>query len=157
MTITPRDIDIFILTYNRCKFLKESVQSVLNQSVKDISITIIDNASTDETESYVKSLVKNHPNIKYIRNKENKGSEYSYNVAKELADKTLMMCFHDDDILHPKYIEIALKYFNKYPSLNILSTDCHTPETMSNGNWEDVSDKAVYCSDYVELASLMFY
>ena len=67
------------------------------------------------------------------------------------------MCFHDDDILHPNYIEIALKYFATIPDLNILSTVCHTPEKMSNSNWEKVSSDAIYCKDYFEFSSYLYY
>ena len=155
--ITNNDIEIFVLTYNRCEYLKESLQSILNQSVKDITITIIDNASTDGTQEYVEQLCNNNPYIKYVRNEQNMGSEYSYNLAAELADKTYMMCFHDDDLLHPRYIETALKYLNMFDNVNILSTDCHTPKNINNENWEDVSTNAIYCKDYKELASYMYY
>lgn len=154
---TANDIDIFVLTYNRCEFLKESLKSLFNQTVKNINITVIDNASTDLTQEYLEKLTVENSFVHYHRNNENKGSEYSYNLAGMIAKRRLMMVFHDDDILHPKYIETALAYFNKYKNLNILSTDCHTPDVMSNDNWEEVSDKAVYCKNTKELASVMYY
>jgi len=154
---TSNDIDIFVLTYNRCNFLKESLESLFNQTVKNINITVIDNASTDSTQEYLEKLTAENSFVHYQRNSENKGSEYSYNLAGMIAKRRLMMVFHDDDILHPKYIETVLAYFNKYKKLNILSTDCHTPEIMSNDNWEEVSDIAFYCKNTKELASIMYY
>ena len=154
---TADDIDIFVLTYNRCDFLKESLESLFNQTVKNINITVIDNASTDLTQEYLEKLTAQNEFVHYHRNSENKGSEYSYNLAGMIAKRRLMMVFHDDDLLHPKYIETVLAYFNKYKNLNILSTDCHTPEVMSNENWEEVSDVAIYCKNTSELASVMYY
>ena len=54
-------IEIFILTYNRLPYLKSAINSALNQSIKNLKITIMDNCSTDGTEDYVKSLQKNIP------------------------------------------------------------------------------------------------
>lgn len=154
---TVNDIDIFVLTYNRCEFLKDSLASLLNQTVKNLNITVIDNASEDDTEEFMKKFSSENSNIHYYRNSENMGSEYSYNLAGMMAKRRLMMVFHDDDLLHPKYIETALAYFSKFNDLNILSTDCHTPDVMSNDKWEDVSTDAVFCKNMNELASFMYY
>ena len=50
-------IEIFILTYNRAEMLKDSIISLLNQSIGKIKITVLDNASTDNTENLVKELM----------------------------------------------------------------------------------------------------
>jgi len=157
MNYSGKDIDVFIATYNRSGFLKQSVLSVLEQSVKDLKITVIDNASSDDTQSVMEDLQKNFKNVFYIRNKKNFGGVYSYLKAAQTADKKLMMVFHDDDILHPKYIETALRYFNKIPNLNILSSDCAPSYCVSCENWEEPDPKAVFCKDYKEFASYLYY
>jgi glycosyltransferase involved in cell wall biosynthesis len=156
-TYTPNDLEVFVLTYNRIDYLGESLQSLLNQTASGFDIIVIDNASDDGTDKFMAQFCKKHKNVRYVRNEKNMGSEYSYGLATELATKKLMMCFHDDDLMHPRYLEVALKYFNKFPNLNILSTDCHTPDVMSNDNWEPVKTRAVFCKDYIELASWMYY
>lgn len=50
---TKDDIEVFIPTFNRANYLKSSIQSILNQTLKDINITVIDNASTDNTKEVV--------------------------------------------------------------------------------------------------------
>lgn len=56
---TVDDIEIFITTHNRANFLKESLQSLLNQSVGVKEITVLDNESTDNTKDIVTSYANN--------------------------------------------------------------------------------------------------
>ena len=114
---TIDDIQIFIMTYNRVDFLKESIESILNQSVKVKELIILDNESTDNT----KELVESYANrgVKYIRTSGFLGNYYK---AKEIADKKYCMLFHDDDILHPNYLEFALKVLNKHKNVSLVVT-----------------------------------
>ena len=49
---------VIIPTYNQCDFLKKAIESVLNQSLKNFEIIVIDNFSNDGTEKLLKSLKK---------------------------------------------------------------------------------------------------
>ena len=63
-----------IVTYNRKKLLKNTVEALLNQTYKLDSIIIVDNASTDGTEEYLTNLgYLNNSMIKYIKLNENTG------------------------------------------------------------------------------------
>ncbi|GAV22609.1 glycosyltransferase family 2 protein [Carboxydothermus pertinax] len=101
-------LEIFVLTYNRAKYLDATLKSIVNQSYKKFNIIVLDNNSTDETELIVKKYQNLH-DIKYIRNDLNIGVVGNFLKAKELASKEFAMIFHDDDIMHPEYVETALK------------------------------------------------
>ena len=62
---TKDNIEAFIFTSNKKDFLKESITSILNQTIGNISITVIDIASSDGTGDLVYQMSKEHPNIKY--------------------------------------------------------------------------------------------
>ena len=55
MSIVAEELEIFILTYNRADMLKVAIQSCLDQTIKEISITVLDNASTDHTSEIASS------------------------------------------------------------------------------------------------------
>jgi glycosyltransferase involved in cell wall biosynthesis len=63
--ININDIQIFILTYNRANYLKDSINSLLNQTIRPNIITILDNNSTDNTEEVVSEFEKY--NVKYVK------------------------------------------------------------------------------------------
>jgi len=60
-------VSVMVLTFNRSKLLKETIDSILNQTFKDFEIIVVDNYSTDNTEEVVKSYNDNR--IKYFKNK----------------------------------------------------------------------------------------
>lgn len=117
MTYTIDDIQIFIATHNRAEYLKESIESILNQTVHVDEITVLDNESTDNTEEVVKSY--SQKGVKYVKTT---GFLGNFNKGKELASKAYCMIFHDDDILHPEYLEFVLELLNKYDNVSLIAT-----------------------------------
>ena len=109
------DIQIFIITYNRAHFLQQSIESVLNQTAKVKEIIVLDNGSTDNTKEVVASYADQ--GVKYICTEGFLGNYYK---AREIADKKYCMLFHDDDKLHPKYLEFALNALNKHKNVSLV-------------------------------------
>ena len=62
--IVKSKVSILMNTYNSDKFIKESINSVLNQSYKKLELVIYDNCSSDLTQKIVKSF--NHLKIKEL-------------------------------------------------------------------------------------------
>lgn len=114
---SPQDIDVFIMTHNRAGYLEQCIQSILGQSVKGFSVTVLDNASTDNTEAVVKSFAL--AGAKYVSTGQ-EDRNANFKAAQQLARAKYVMIFHDDDLLHPQYIETALKALNKLGSVNLL-------------------------------------
>ena len=70
-------ISIFLPIYNRGPYLKRSIGSILNQTLKDIEIISINDCSTDNSLEILKEMAKNDSRIKIVNNKRNHGSLYS--------------------------------------------------------------------------------
>ena len=70
-------ISIFLPIYNRGPYLKRSIGSILNQTLKDIEIISINDCSTDNSLEILKEMAKNDSRIKIVKNKRNHGSLYS--------------------------------------------------------------------------------
>lgn len=81
-------------TYNRARLLKEAAESVLSQTFSDFEFIIVDDASTDDTETLVSSF--KDPRIKYIRNTENLERGASRNKGI-LTATGKYICFLDSD------------------------------------------------------------
>jgi glycosyltransferase involved in cell wall biosynthesis len=85
---------VIIPTHNRAQFLKQAVDSVLNQTFQDFEIIIIDDLSTDNTAELVRTF--NDVRIKYFRNEVNLKCCRTRNVGIELS-KGMYVTFLDDD------------------------------------------------------------
>lgn len=92
-------LDIFLITFNRSSRLENTLKQLFddNSPVKDLSVTIIDNNSTDNTEIVVKKYQSEHNNIKYIKNKYNIGGNANIVKAFYLATKEYVWVLADND------------------------------------------------------------
>lgn len=92
-------LQIIIVTYNRKKYLKETLSQFLAVSspLKDCDIIISDNASDDGTQDMCLSFVEKYNNVKYIRNSINVGVSGNIIHAMELPNKQWFWIIGDDD------------------------------------------------------------
>lgn len=117
-----KKLEIFIRTYNRCELMKSTLQSVLNQSAKNVKVTVFDNASTDGTGDYVRSLMREHANLFYFRTQENIVFEKRLDIVLPLISAEYVIFFHDDDIMHPQYAECAIKALEAHPEAELVTS-----------------------------------
>ena len=99
-------VTIVIPVYNGEKYVKEAIDSGLNQTYKNIEILVINDGSTDNTESIVKEYTNK---VKYIH-KENGGVSTVLNLAiKEMSGEYFSWLSHDDRY-YPKKVETEINY-----------------------------------------------
>lgn len=105
-------ITVLITTYNRSELLRHAIQSVLNQTLKDIEIIILDDASSDDTKSVVASY--SDKRITYIRQKKNVGFTRNFKTGIKKASGTYIFLLSDDDmILRPDSLSILYNEMKK--------------------------------------------
>lgn len=70
-------LSVIIPAYNYGRYLRQCVQSVLDQGVADLEILVLDNASTDETAD-VMTVFRGEPRVRYMRNRHNYGAGHNW-------------------------------------------------------------------------------
>ncbi|WP_289045549.1 glycosyltransferase family 2 protein [uncultured Olleya sp.] len=102
-------ITIIIATYNRAHFIVEMLNAISKQTFKSWECIIIDDGGTDNTETVISSLLKDDSRFKYFKrtNKYKKGLCGSRNYGLDIARGDYIIFFDDDDLVHPKNLEIA--------------------------------------------------
>lgn len=91
-------ISVVMSTYNREKYIKASVDSILNQTLSDFEFIIIDDASTDNTLNLLQTYANNDQRIKLIQNKVNKGLTKNLITGVDMAKGKYIARMDDDDI-----------------------------------------------------------
>ena len=114
-------ISICIPTYNGAKFLRECLDSIVNQTYSNKEIIVSDNASTDETEKIVKEYVEKYK-VKYYRNEKNIGAEANFTRCIELANGEFIAIYHSDDIYNKEMVTMQVKYLINHPNSGAVST-----------------------------------
>ena len=117
-------IDIFLVTYNRENYLRESIASILKQTYKEFNLIILDNCSTDHTTQVVNSFFDSR--IKYIRHEKNIGGLENINYAIKHATAKYFMIFHDDDIMYETLVEKEVEILENDHAISAISckSDC---------------------------------
>jgi len=150
------DIEVFVLTRNRVEFLKQAVQSLLDQTLRDARVTVVDNASDDGTEGDLSAMAAENPRLCYVRQPQNVGPTGNFETAVRLARARYAMIFHDDDILHPLYLEMALKAIRRHPKVTMLVGNSIVPPVVNAEHWEPVSQSYSLCETPVDFAAFLY-
>lgn len=114
-------ITVYITSYNYGKYLKEAVDSVLKQTLKDWELIIINDGSTDNTAEVIEQY-KNHPQIITI-DQENKGLSVSNNIALRLSRGRYIMRLDGDDYLDENALLILSNILDTKEEIGLVYPD----------------------------------
>lgn len=105
-----------ITTYNRARFLPDAVESILGQTVKDFELLVVDDGSSDDTESVI---ARYGNRIRYVR-QENQGRARARNTAVNLARGDLIAFCDSDDRWAPDRLERQLRVLENRPEVGMV-------------------------------------
>ncbi|MBQ2017609.1 MAG: glycosyltransferase family 2 protein, partial [Alphaproteobacteria bacterium] len=94
-------VSIIVPFYNVEKYVGECMESLINQTMKDIEIICIDDCGTDNSRQIVEKFAQNDKRIKIVTNDKNRGLSYSRNVGiKHATAPYITFCDSDDLLTH---------------------------------------------------------
>jgi glycosyltransferase involved in cell wall biosynthesis len=97
-------VTVICISYNHAPFIKEAIESLFNQRYDNIEIIIADDASTDESQAFLQSLISDKPEIKSIFHDSNIGYTKTFNEAFGLAQGKYIIDFALDDVMLPDFV-----------------------------------------------------
>jgi len=111
-------ISIIMPAYNVASYIQEAIDSVLEQSHKNWELLVIDNGSTDETQSLIKNY--SDPRIRTFDFSQNKGVSYARNVGLKNMQGSYFCFLDSDDVLTPSSLQSRLTVFQNDPKVAIV-------------------------------------
>ena len=106
-------ISIIVPVYNSSKTIERCLNSLVNQTIKDIEIIIVNDGSTDNTETIIKEYEKNYKDIIKYYFKENEGVAKARNFGIEKAKSDYILFVDADDYIDIHLIEYLKPYIDK--------------------------------------------
>jgi len=100
-------VSVIIPVYNVKPYLKEALDSVINQTHKELEIIIVDDGSTDGSEAICKEYEKKDKRVRLLH-QENKGLSAARNAGLAAMSSELLAFLDSDDKYHPEYIASML-------------------------------------------------
>ncbi|MBN2366994.1 MAG: glycosyltransferase family 2 protein [Calditrichaeota bacterium] len=117
MTNAVPEISVGLPVYNGEPFLRDALESILNQSYQNFEIIISDNNSSDQTPIIIKEYCDKDKRIRPFFSNENKGASWNYNkVFQESRGKYFCWLAHDD-IIDKDYLSELRKVLESDPSI----------------------------------------
>ena len=131
-------VEILLATYNGDAFIKEQLDSILNQSFKDWRLIVRDDGSTDQTLNILHKYIQKYPNQieLYKNNQHNTGATKNFSKLLEFSEANYLMLCDQDDVWMPdkigttfnKMLEMENTFGNEMPLL------VHTDLTVVDEN-----------------------
>ena len=113
-------VTVLMPVYNAEKFLREAIDSILNQSYRNFQFLIIDDGSTDSSAKIIQEY--NDPRIRFVQNEQNLGISLTLNKGIALSTTELIARMDADDISHPQRLQKQYEYMLYHPDCALLST-----------------------------------
>ena len=116
---TPQ-ITVLMPVYNGEKYLRQAVDSILNQTFKDFEFLIINDGSTDKTLAILQEY--KNKRVKIINNKKNIGLTKSLNKGLKLAKGKYIARMDADDISLSNRLRKQIDFLDKHNKIGVLGT-----------------------------------
>ena len=107
-------LTVVMPTYNAQRFIAESIESVIAQTVDDWELLVVDDASTDATKQIIAKYQEQDGRIRLLARPSNQGPAYARNFALDQARGQWIAFIDSDDIWHPEKTERQLSAMHRH-------------------------------------------
>lgn len=143
--MTGQSISVVMATYNGERYIREQIDSILNQSYPIYELIIQDDCSTDSTADIVKDYAARYSCIHFFQNESNLGFKNNFKAAVMRAKGDFVALSDQDDVWYPQKLEKQLKAigncdlcYSQYhcgfdkESLHVVRSNCYAECHMFN-------------------------
>lgn len=110
-------VTVAVITYNHKNFIIQCLDSILNQTYKNIEIVVADDCSKDGTVDIIKGYQKKFPDIiKPLYSDKNYGITANHNLALSNSSGDFISWIGGDDLMYPNKIESQISYMKSNPN-----------------------------------------
>ena len=145
-------VSVIMPAYNGEKYIRESIESVLNQTYENLELVIVEDKSTDNTLSIIQSYQDSR--IRLYLNSQNRGIAYSTNLAISKSSGKYVALLDDDDIALKRRLEWQVAFLEEHEDIDILGG--RSALIDKDGNFIRYDKEPIYNPNLIK-ANLLFY
>lgn len=152
-------VSVIMANYNGEKYLKKSIESILNQKFDDFELIIIDDNSSDNSKNVIKEFI-HLKNVIFIQNKENLGAAKTRNIGIKNASGHFIAINDSDDISLPNRLKYQYEFLENNSHLDIIGANVlffgNVNKKYKIKNKSDfIKCKTIFNSPYVHSSVMM--
>ena len=134
------NLSVVMPVFNSEEYLKECLDSILNQTLDNIEIICIDDRSTDNSLDILKGYAEKHDNIKVFRNDENKGAGFTRNRGLSYINGEYFAFMDSDDFLdetaYEKVLDLVKSNDLDFGMFQLINYDDDTGEVYTESYYD---------------------
>lgn len=150
-------VSVIMPCYNSMTTVRESVQSILDQTYNNLELIIVDDNSTDDTVSILKDIANEDVRIKLVLLDTNFGAGFARNAALNIASGEAVAFCDADDIWVPCKLEVQLPLLEKYDvicsSYDIVSKERRIGKEYVSG---EIRKFRMILNNYIGMSTAIF-
>ncbi|MGB3545815.1 MAG: glycosyltransferase family 2 protein [Saprospiraceae bacterium] len=140
---TSPPVSVVMPVYNGAAYLREAIDSILNQTFRNFELLVIDDGSTDNSLEIIESYTD--PRIRLLRNPGNWGVAFTRNVGLREARGNYLAWCDCDDVSLPTRLEKQVAWLDAHPHIGA----CGTGIVRFGGGQKEVVSRVATDSDYL--------
>lgn len=134
----PPKVSVIVPNYNHQAFLKERIDTILQQTYQDFELIILDDCSTDDSVNIIESYRDNEHVTHIVQNEHNSGSTFlQWDKGVSLARGEYIWIAESDDAAHPQFLSTLVEQLEKHPEAVVA----YAHSLLVNEKGETVNDK----------------
>lgn len=140
-----RLVSIIMTTYKQNPLLDAAIESILNQTYRNIELIIVDDCSPDKNFQYLQKLANKDGRIRVFRMDVNGGTYLAKNFGMTKAKGEFIGFMDSDDYSHVQRIEFQVAKFDEYPELMGITHDYFRIDELSNIEFRGIGALRMAC------------
>lgn len=130
-------VSVVVPNYNHAPFLRQRIESILNQTYQDFELILIDDASTDGSRAILEGY-RNNPHVTHlVCNEANSGSAFcQWDKGIELASGDWIWVAESDDYAEPTFLERMVEEVNRVPQCSLAYAATWWVDEEGNRLWD---------------------
>ncbi|GAX35302.1 glycosyltransferase family 2 protein [Nodularia sp. NIES-3585] len=113
------EISVILCTYNRESYLKNCIDTVINQTFQDWELIVVDDGSQDNTFEIVDSYLQKIPKIRYLKH-QNRKLASARNAGVQASFGNYITFIDSDDAYKPNHLDSRWEYMNAHPEIDLI-------------------------------------
>jgi glycosyltransferase involved in cell wall biosynthesis len=115
-------VSVILPVFNAGRLLEEAIESILNQTIQNLELIIINDGSTDDSLDIIKTFAHKDKRIRFI-SRPNKGLVFTLNELVKLANGRYIARQDQDDISLPARLEKQIAFLRRNPDVSMVGTN----------------------------------
>jgi len=143
-------VSVCIPSFNYEKYISEAIDSVLNQSLKEFELIIVDDCSTDNSKEVISRFSDSR--IRFYENETNIGMTKNWNKCVKLSRGEFICILGADDYVHPEFLEKCVRYVGSNSRVGLV----YSAFERVKDNREKIETLRLSDTDFIENGNTAF-